>query len=325
MLLSLKTLLFLVGFTATYLMPTACLWDTDTLAMERSKFPTLNELIVGHFPRHSQAYYEWRIKDRSITQAKRRHPEDFDDLAVAQDKLGRHAEAIETMREKLRQWPDTGLYKTHANLGTFLVHSGQYEEGLKHIQKAIEINPDAHFGREIYQQRLVEYMMEVTASDRQPFFKENDFRKFVLRRAKEVGQIDDQSPNRTKQEREEIERAVKGVSGMIRFGNHDSPILLAALAQLLDDSYDQASPKRLAARAYLRSAENGQVKGWRERMLRSAANALKLQQDVPLQLVRKRLEDEVKLADKLQQRIAADERRWIESGTNVDRKFAEKY
>ena len=43
----------------------ACLWDVDTLQMERRRFPGVNELITGNFIRHSRDYYEWRLKDRA--------------------------------------------------------------------------------------------------------------------------------------------------------------------------------------------------------------------------------------------------------------------
>ena len=61
----------------------ACLWDYDTLAMERQRFPEAHELIAGHFVRHSDAYYEWRISDRTAKPVDQRTPLDFDDIAVA--------------------------------------------------------------------------------------------------------------------------------------------------------------------------------------------------------------------------------------------------
>ncbi|MEQ9065245.1 MAG: hypothetical protein RLO18_00910 [Gimesia chilikensis] len=44
----------------------ACFWDYDTLQMERQRFPYAQELIAGHFLRHSEAYYQWRVQDRSV-------------------------------------------------------------------------------------------------------------------------------------------------------------------------------------------------------------------------------------------------------------------
>ena len=61
------------------------------------------------------------------------------------------------MLQKEQLYP--GLYETRANLGTFYIHAGELEQGVEQIELAIEINPDAHFGREIYQKHLVNYVL----------------------------------------------------------------------------------------------------------------------------------------------------------------------
>src|SRR5690606_14125083 len=152
--------------------------DYDTLQMERSRFPGALELIVGKFLRHSQPFYEWRVKDRrsdiaahdsgAETLSDEELAHTYDDLAAALDKLKRHDEAIEVIREKAERLPNVGQYETHANLGTFLIHSGRLEEGVAELKKALEINPDAHFGREKYQVLLVEYVMERRGDDGKP-------------------------------------------------------------------------------------------------------------------------------------------------------------
>lgn len=52
-----------------------------------------------------------------------------------------------------------GRYETAANLGTFYLHAGIFKKVLAYIEKALKINPDAHFGREKYQKLLVEYII----------------------------------------------------------------------------------------------------------------------------------------------------------------------
>ena len=141
---------------ATFLL--ACLWDHDTIRMERAAFPDVHEVLAGKFTRHSRAYYEWRIEDRERRlKEKPDDPNLTDDLAVAFDKTGRTDEAIALMRKSRER--DPMRYETLANLGTFLIHAGKFEEGLTFIRKAIEVNPDAHFGREIVQAQLVEYVL----------------------------------------------------------------------------------------------------------------------------------------------------------------------
>ena len=155
-----RTTLMLVIFAMTAwagVTAVACLWDHDTLQMERKRFPTTLELITGKFLRHSKAFYEWRIKDRESRLNQERSSELYDDLAVAYEKTGRKDEAIRVMMDKDSSFP--GLYTTHANLGTFYIHAGRLSDGIVEIDKALAINPEAHFGRELYQKRLVEYLL----------------------------------------------------------------------------------------------------------------------------------------------------------------------
>ena len=39
----------------------ACVWDRDTLAMETRAFPTALDVMTGHFLRHSDGLYAWRV------------------------------------------------------------------------------------------------------------------------------------------------------------------------------------------------------------------------------------------------------------------------
>src|SRR5262245_51196650 len=95
----------------------ACLWDWDTLQLGRRRFPGVLEMITGKFVRHSAAYYEWRIRDRTERmKSPAENPALSDDLAVAYAKLGRHAEAIALLEGVLATHPDR--YETLANLGT---------------------------------------------------------------------------------------------------------------------------------------------------------------------------------------------------------------
>ena len=241
----------------------ACLWDLDTLAMERKQFPNTLELITGKFLRHTPEYYYWRVKDR--VQKLKENPQDstlYDDLAVAYSKLGDDAKAIELMLEKEKLFRN--LYETRANLGTFFIHDGQLQQGVKYIKKAIEINPDAHFGREVYQQLLVEYVLEknkekggqtlpLEASINDEMKEASGFFKFL--EARNVLGVDSNRRGRQVPINPMVQKAVKGVLGMMRFGNYDSPILLEALGDLLvNEQYNEHGAKQLAARAYLKAS-----------------------------------------------------------------------
>ncbi|MFN3152047.1 hypothetical protein [Bremerella sp.] len=309
----------------------ACLWDEDTLEMERQQYPEVHELIAGHFVRHSDAYYQWRIGDRTTKSVDQRTPEDYNDIAVAYDKLGEHDKAIETIREKMDRWPKENLYESEANLGTFLIHSGKFDDGLVHIQRAIEINPDAHFGREIYQQLLVQYIIERRAAGADlplnPDKEASDATEPKPRVAGFAAYVKEHRGNDAQDGVEaEYERALKGVLGMVRFGKHDSPILMEAVGDLLSAT-DPAN--QLAARAYLRASFRMTDETKRDAYRLKAENALAKQvlesHGDKLRIVEVSLKNEVDQAYELASQIAADEGAWIANGDRVDEKFSEKY
>lgn len=246
----------------------ACLWDYDTIKMERTRFPGTLELITGKFLRHSPEFYQWRIQNRlKRLEVDPTNAALLDDLAVAYDKTGQHAKAIETAERLERLHP--GRYETASNLGTFLFHAGRPEEGIPHIDRALKINPDAHFGREKYQKFLTEYVVKqrkggpltlplasvkvydgapkdrIGAHDHQTYDTFPDF----LKRAG-MRQEHDRIAN------DEVRAAVKGVNGMMRFAKHDSPVLLEALGFLLchREWAIEDDAKQLAARAFLRAS-----------------------------------------------------------------------
>ncbi len=157
----------------------ACLWDSDTPADEAKGCPRSSPSSpAGSGP---PLYYEMRL-DR-VTAHLQSRPEDlaaYDDAGVACDRLGRGDEAIAWMEKKRAQLDRLGasrpevkeqLYRYHANFGTFLAHRwsregadrtkiDQVKKARDEIAKALEINPDAHFGREKYQLRVLEWIVD---------------------------------------------------------------------------------------------------------------------------------------------------------------------
>ena len=158
----------------------ACLWDRDTLAMEAENFPGLTEIITGRFDRFPPLHYEMRLE--RVAKELESEPDNlslYDDAAVACDRLGRSDEAIEWMAKK-RAMLDTlaplgGDLSHHeytylANLGTFHIHRwikngadrtnmSDVERSQELIAAAIELNPDAHFGRERYQLLAIDWLL----------------------------------------------------------------------------------------------------------------------------------------------------------------------
>lgn len=328
----------------------ACLWDWDTLQMERRLFPGTLEIITGKFVRHSPAYYEWRIQDR--TQHMRSPAEDpdlADDLAVAYSKLGRHAEAVALLEQVLEDHPDR--YETLANLGTIHMLAGDLKAGKQFIDRAIVINPNAHFGREKYQSLLAEYFLTRSQARHpaaesfsviRPKGEFYGFAKFVLDKARVYyDRSDRENSKATERVKAELAGAQKGVLGMMHFANYDSPLLLEALGDLLIAwPTNQDDALQLAARAYYRVAQVSTDKATQNDFKMAAVNILQGQMDYlhyeptnanldwPDTVIEKlstELKRELAEAQAYVNLIAAAEQRWIDEKVDVDEAFAAKY
>lgn len=305
----------------------ACIWDSDTLIQERSRFPGTLELITGKFLRHSPEFYYWRIRDREAKLADgATDPGLYDDLGVAYEMTDQHARALAILATKEKLHP--GLYETYSNLGTFHILAGDFEQGLPLIDLALAINPEAHFGREKYQKWLVEYALTRRKEGKVVLPLRPDsaygtptFAKFI---AAKLGEERLSLP--------EQQKAVKGVLGMMRFARHDNPLLLEVLADLL--LYDlersgKTDAKALAARALLQASYVAPS---------AAQEAYRAQAKESLQGQTGRGSAYLELADlevTFKQELAdaaawsADLKRkelgWIESGADADAEFNKLY
>jgi tetratricopeptide (TPR) repeat protein len=310
----------------------ACLWDYDTLKMERQRFPEVYELILGKFLRHSDEFYRWRIEDRKKKLESDPNRLDwYDDLAVAYDKTGQQGLAIETILKKDKLKPD--MYETYANLGTFHIHGGDFDKGLTFIDKAIKINPDAHFGREVYQQLLVKYVNEKKKDGKLNLpldpesheFGSRGFSKFVIAQQK----IDKKSGRAVE---EEIKKAIKGVAGMMHFGHYDSPILLEVMGDLLMSSSNHDA-RRLASRAWLKAAYEAKTKSATTIYRQKAADSLKMQlanppsnKTVSFKVFERNFKSELKEATAWFAELRQNEIRWIDDEyIDPEKQYSEVY
>lgn len=308
----------------------ACLWDYDTLSQERSRFPTTLELITGKFLRHSPEFYQWRIEDRlKKLQTDPKNLSLYDDLGVAYDKTGQHDKAIEMMEAKEKIQP--GLYETYANWGTFLIHKGEFQKGLPYIDKAIAINPDAHFGREKYQKWLVEYVLS-KSKDGKIRLPLQAVSQVNLHLAETGGPFQNFLAQKTGvdflKDKEKLSQAIQGVLGMMRFSKHDSPILLEALGDLLVGPNSKFDAKRLATRAFLQasfvSTDNETKKSYRE-LARAALNTQINGKNDQNQLALEALESDFnwELADAKEwyTELKSREIGWIKQGADPEKEF----
>lgn len=156
--------------------------DTDTLAEENRALPGMVEVITGRFERNPPLYYRMRIAriDKELARNPD-NPASYDDIAVAYDRLGESAKALEWMAKKREFLPPLpegmaplgwggAWYRYYANTGTFRVHRwlrdgadrnriGEVKLARAEIAKAIAIKPDAHFGRETYQLQVMDWII----------------------------------------------------------------------------------------------------------------------------------------------------------------------
>jgi hypothetical protein len=153
------------------------------------RFAMVHDVLTERFAKHGKDYYRERNrlagKELEELRTKRKpgeNPSDryfalLDDQGAGLEALGDSNQAARLLREKLQEQEALGykgrqLYTTYANLGTFLIHGNFVKartgdpsakellrEGLGFIRKSIEVNPEAHFGREIWQAVAVEFML----------------------------------------------------------------------------------------------------------------------------------------------------------------------
>lgn len=157
----------------------ACLWDDDTYTTEKSGMPEAFEVITGRFDRFPPEYYQRRLEIAS--EALSEDPDNlsaYDNAAVAYDRLGNPAAGLKLMEAKaeaLDRVTDPGehQYRYLANRGTFLAHLaitqladadelswGLLDAAASHIEDALALNPEAHFGREVTQLKAIQWLRD---------------------------------------------------------------------------------------------------------------------------------------------------------------------
>ncbi|XZE18304.1 hypothetical protein SH449x_003592 [Pirellulaceae bacterium SH449] len=263
----------LIAFFLVFGMPLsviACLWDRDTLATEARGLPELVAILTGRFERNPALYYEMRLtRIQSQIDSESDDLNAYDDAAVACDRLGQHDAAIEWMaRKRLRLDRMRAMqldiadhdYRYHANLGTFIIHQwisngadrssmGPVERACLEIEKAIELNPDAHFGREKYQLRAMRWILDPPQME--PY---NTLPSFV---DWPPGIYDTSFPDP-----EDVDEAMNGLMGLVVLGNAwESVDVFYALNLVLQVHSKGFAPNRTGGRnslayfAWLRCSE----------------------------------------------------------------------
>jgi tetratricopeptide (TPR) repeat protein len=140
----------------------ACGWSWETYAAEAKSLPCVHDALVGYFPKHGEAYHRAVIDAVGFaTSWAPAFTAGLDAKGLSLMHLGRLPEARVVMLARLAAAPSA--YPSHANLGTLYTFTGEYDKALEHIDRAMAIEPKAHFGREKYHRKLVEYLRDVKA------------------------------------------------------------------------------------------------------------------------------------------------------------------
>lgn len=150
--------------------------DTDSLTNEARQLPELTRVLTGRFERNPPLFYQLRIQREQKELAT--NPKlwgNYDDIAVGYDRLGDDDAAITWIEKKRALLPSypaekEAWYRYFANIGTFRIHRwlhkgakpetvAEAQRACAEIRRAIEIKPDAHFGRERYQLLAMEWIL----------------------------------------------------------------------------------------------------------------------------------------------------------------------
>lgn len=242
-----RHLVLLASLVSLPLSSRACIndRDSDALAVQNKRLPDAIRVISGRFERNPPRYYQMRAA--RVEAELKSNPLQFalyDDLAVAHDRLGDDKTAMRVMACKRVLLPPykaansalkEAWYRYYANDGTFrahrFLHDGAKVQNLAdmkraraEIQRAIQIKPNAHFGREKYQLAVMDWIIA-----RKTGTSNSGLGDFLQQRFSwEDGRFDRAlSPQR--------QDAAQGLSGLIVLGSAwQSPDVFNALGEALE-------------------------------------------------------------------------------------------
>ena len=222
----------------------ACLNDRDSDLLEReaSGLPDVMRVITGRFERNPPLFYQMRLK--RVEAELKRDPQQlalYDDAAVASDRLGKSADALRWIEAKRKLLPPLDAankaqreqwYRYYANAGTFRAHKwirdganrtriNEMKHAASDIARAIEIKPNAHFGREKYQLKAMRWITAPPPLKEGGFYSLNaemlpDFLKF---NPKDHDYTFDVEGARKELKKEGLDDAIEGLTGLVVLGN----------------------------------------------------------------------------------------------------------
>ncbi len=257
--------------------------DSDALVVQNKRLPDALRVISGRFERNPPRYYQMRMGrvERELS-SKPRQFGLYDDLAVAHDRLGDDETAMRVMAQKRAVLPafdasdkdnKEAWYRYFANEGTFrahrFLHNGaklqniaELKRGRAEIARAIQIKPNAHFGRERVQLMVMDWIMackqKKTSKRLGEWIEARDNWDIVYDDARHKGDSPAQIVAKAKHRRETAE----GLAGLVVLGAAwSSPDVFEALGQALyvEDTVDLHYMALLRCRELLQSGSKSFV------------------------------------------------------------------
>jgi hypothetical protein len=352
------------------------------------RFAMVHDVLHERYARHGKAYYFERNrrvsaelktlggKSPANAEVTGKYFALVDDLGVGLDSLGQHEEAAAVLRDKLQQqrarnYTGRDLYTTYANLGTFLIHGNaprafrgdpqakeRLREGLGFIRQAIEVNPEAHFGREIWQAVTVDFLLAVTDDpqllltfdlignfltekvdplERRPYteswsritpwiedFEDSERSRLALEAITPVGSVaESQEILRTwKGSPVPFDKPTLGIIGMWRLGGGANPHFALALGETMLRVGQRYIAWCAYERAVLLSDRFWPLPEWQEKLKdHCRARQRLIESQLPLEeaaALRPRFEAELAFGQNYQHAYAAYEEQQIAAGASID-------
>jgi hypothetical protein len=140
---------------------------------------------------------------------------------------------------------------------------------------------------------------------------------------------------------EQRQTAIKGILGMMRFANYDSPILLECLASVLcdkaagywnDDLWGKVDAKQLSARAFLQASyvvtdpnARSAYREWARLTIREQLRSPYQEVALPLEELEAQFQTELAEARKWFEGLRQNESTWIREGKDADIEFTRLY
>lgn len=134
----------------------ACIWDSDTLFLEKHARPKMAKVILDPASVAADDKQLLARIDQLRADPKTNSAAWWNELAGANLRLGRAQAAVDLLKPVVESFPND--YGMHANLGTAYHLLGRYAEAERHIARDLELNPDGHFGLERYHLALLQYL-----------------------------------------------------------------------------------------------------------------------------------------------------------------------